>query len=212
MTDHARCSAHSKLVLLSVATVVVALAATVIFVAPAAGLLRDAPGRDITLTDEVEIVSLGTSWGQTARLWEAKTTNGGQCTLLELNDPAAPATQKLDRTRAGGSCSLGPAPAQTAPIRTGITRLRLNDGSYGVLLSGNVAAQSGITQLTLATSSRVQSLPLTRGSFLTELPRSTNDELSPETAPGLLVGLDQAGAKLATVNLNDFLAAATPRP
>ena len=188
------------------AVIVLAAGVAAAAVPTALGLLRSERRDDIKISTNERVASIATSWGQTARMWMSTTTDGGRCTFVELVDRQASA--QMDIARAGGNCSRD---EQTLPIQATITRIRLDSGSYGVLLDGSVSSASGITTLSLADGEGgAAPLPLSQRRYLMELPPVQSTVLKLPGSP-TLIGKNASDAEVARLDLNKLLSDATPK-
>lgn len=189
-----------------------AIGAGVLMVGPALGLRSGDPPRPRIVFDQHrEVLSIETTWGMRATLWESITTKHGLCRLLQLTEGSRIPVSFNERAGAAGSCSEVPVPPQRDPIAVAIDWIRIGVDRYGVVLSGRLAPGSGAASVKLATSEGMTTLPVSRGQFLAELPATSAAEtLAPNVARGLVIAYNAHGGRVATLDLHAFLTRATP--
>jgi hypothetical protein len=190
------------------ATLVLALA---VFATPAFGgkgylfgLIKGNPALPGLQADQTQqLVTIHTTSGQDATLWEGPTDKGGKCVFLQLHasGDAAPAAN-------GGSlCDLGPASAQKAPIQAFVNWIANGDGTYTVLVDGHLASQGASASLQSATGS--QTLDANHGYFLVELSAAAPGNV-PAGGPYVLSEVNPAGKEIGRVDLQQLIAQSQP--
>jgi hypothetical protein len=167
---------------------------------------------ETTLREKFSIWEKGTA----IALWRAPTLEGGECVFL------APATltpddvsaAKSDRSMPGGGACTGPPsspPRNPEPFMTGMSWTSLHDGTYSVLLQGQVAPRVAIARVTLRTKTGESTVPFENGYYLTQLENSNASGELPPGGPYVLFGYDSAGTVVATQDLQQLMAKHRPK-
>jgi hypothetical protein len=188
---------------------------TVLLAAPALGngritIFGHSPnGVEIELGQLRQVVAIQTSNGEQAALWVGPSTAGGRCAVLRVAADASTSPPDTIRNN-GGWCEGEPLRPQSAPITTTMNWLSRGDGGFDLVLAGR--ASPSVARIELQSASGATPLPLGGGYFVGELPTSAAaGELPTDGAPYAVVGYDHAGARVATVDLAELLASASPR-
>jgi hypothetical protein len=160
-----------------------------------------------TLREKFSIWEKGTA----IALWRAPTLEGGECVFLALATltPKDVSAAKSERSLPGGGACTGrssPPPRNPEPFTTGMSWTSLHDGTYSVLLQGQVAPRLGIARVTLRTKTEESAVPFANGYYLTQLENSTASDALPPGGPYVLVGYDSAGNVVAKQDLQQLIA------
>jgi hypothetical protein len=150
--------------------------------------------------------------GTGVALWRAPTFEGGECVYLWLAAPTpedVSAAARPDRGMPGGGiCTNSPrsTPPNPEPFMTGMSWNSLHDGTYSVMLKGQVAPRLGTVRVALLTETGESAVPFDHGHYLTQLANSNASGALPPGGPYTLVAYDAAGKEVATQDLQQLIA------
>jgi hypothetical protein len=157
-----------------------------------------------TLTSDASIWKQGTA----VALWRAPTLDGRECVYVA---PAAPHPSGVSSHMPGGGI-CGPPARQRPRSRSPFGPIQMSLSDPGGLLSGEVERGSGIVRVELRSARGSTELPFSDGYFIGQLPEGGSPGKLPAGGPYAVVGYDAGGAQVASVDLRQFLARATPPP
>jgi hypothetical protein len=155
--------------------------------------------------------------GTGVALWRAPTLEGGECVYLWLATPTPEDVAAAARSKrgipGGGSCTSSPrsAPRNPESFRTGVSWTSLHDGTYSVMLEGQVAPRLGAVRVALRTEAGESAVPFDHGYYLTQLANSNASGALPPGGPYTLVAYDAAGKELATQDLQQLMDRLQPK-
>jgi hypothetical protein len=167
---------------------------------------------ETTLREKFSIWEKGTA----IALWRAPTLEGGECVFLALATltPDDVSAAKSDRSLPGGGACTGSsssAPRSPEPFMTGMSWTSLHDGTYSVLLQGQVAPRLGIVRVTLRTETEESAVQFDNGYYLTQLENSNASGVLPPGGPYTLLAYDSAGNVVATQDLQQLMSKLQPK-
>jgi hypothetical protein len=160
-----------------------------------------------------ELLSQSISARKEIGLWAGPRADGGRCVFLEVADRgAAPPTPTGN---GGGACSIGPPWPNPDPIQLEISWISPDSPAQNivnvVVLDGQVSSTSGIRRIVLRSPAGETPMGERDGYYLGKLPLSAEMGKLPDAGgPYAVVGYDDAGHEVATIDLQKFVASASP--